>query len=358
MIFRRFYIFIVDETIMKMHVISTLAGAAILAGSVSAQAAGELNFYNWTDYTPDDLIEKFEKETGINVTMDTYDSNETLLAKLKSGAVGYDLAVPSSNFVSIMVSEGLLEEVDVKSMPNYKNVDPRWQGPAWDPEQKYTSPYQYGTTSFAVRTDAADVTCESLKTFFEPEGEACGNVSVFATPEEVASMAALYLGQPYCDDRSDSLKAMQKLLQTQNKCVKVYSSEGMIDRVATKTVTVTNAWNGDAMRARLEGTPIEYCYPKEGLVGWFDSLVIPKGAENYENAKTFMNFLMEPENMAMVSNFARYSNAIPASTEFLDPELATAPEANVPDGIEVRVSETCGPKFVKSIDKIWTKLRQ
>ena len=99
---------------MKKHVISTLAGAAILAGSVSAQAAGELNFYNWTDYTPDDLIEKFEKETGINVTMDTYDSNETLLAKLKSGAVGYDLAVPSSNFVSIMVSEGLLEEVDVK----------------------------------------------------------------------------------------------------------------------------------------------------------------------------------------------------------------------------------------------------
>lgn len=290
--------------------------------------------------------------------MDTYDSNETLLAKLKSGTTGYDLAVPSSNFLSIMVSEGLLEKVDVKSMPNYKNVDPRFQGPAWDPGQAYSSPYQYGTTSFAIRTDDPDASCESLKHFFEPEGEACGNLSVFQTPEEVASMAALYLGQQYCDDSSTSLKAMQKLLKKQNKCVKVYSSEGMIDRMATKTVTVSNAWSGDAMRGRAEGTPMKYCYPKEGVVGWFDSLVIPKGAKNYENAKTFMNWLMAPENMAMLSNFARYSDAIMGSTEFKDADLATAPETNVPDGIEVRVSETCGPKFVKSIDKIWTKLRQ
>jgi spermidine/putrescine transport system substrate-binding protein len=341
---------------MHKNIISTLAGAALLAGAVTAQGAGDLYFYNWTDYTPDDLLAKFEADTGIKVTMDTYDSNETLLAKLKSGATGYDLAVPSSNFVSIMVSEGLLEKVDVKAMSNYKNVEKRWQGPAWDPDQMYSSPYQFGTTSFAIRTDGDGTSCESLKHFFEPEGDACGNLSVFKTPEEVASMAALYLGQPYCDDRPESLKAMQKLLQGQNKCAKVYSSEGMIDRMASKTVTVTNAWNGDAMRARSEGVPIQYCYPKEGVVGWFDSLVIPKGAKNPENAKIFMNWLMDGENMAMVSNFARYSNAIPSSAEFLDPDLASAPEATVPDGIEVRVSETCGPKFVKAIDKIWTKL--
>ncbi|MDX1698461.1 MAG: extracellular solute-binding protein [Thiohalobacterales bacterium] len=343
---------------MQKSLISTLAGAALLAGSLGAQAEGDLYFYNWTDYTPEDLLEKFEKDTGIKVTMDTYDSNETLLAKLKSGATGYDLAVPSSNFVTIMVAEGLLEQVDVKSMPNYKYVDERWQGPAWDPDQMYTSPYQYGTTSFAIRTDAANVSCESLKYFFEPEGEACGNLSVFKTPEEVVSMAQLYLGQQYCQDDSDALKAIQALLQKQNQCTKVYSSEGMIDRMATKTVTITNAWNGDAMRAREEGTPIEYCYPKEGVVGWFDSLVIPKGAKNIENAKTFMNWLMAPENMALVSNFARYANAIPESTQYLDPELATAPENNPPAGVEVRVSETCGPRFIKAVDKIWTGLLQ
>ena len=343
---------------MSKKLLSTVAAGALAFSVSAAHAEGELFFYNWTDYTPEDMLQKFEKDTGIKVTMDTYDSNETLLAKLKSGATGYDLAVPSSNFVTVMIAEGLLEEVDVKSMSNYKNVDPRFQGPAWDPDQKYSSPYQYGTTSFAIRTDSPGASCASLKHFFEPEGDNCGNLSVFATPEEVASMAQLYLGQQYCQDDSESLKAIQNLLQTQNKCTKVYSSEGMTDRMATKTVTVTNAWNGDVMRARAEGVPIQYCYPKEGVVGWFDSLVIPKGAKNKKNAETFMNWLMAPENMAMVSNFARYANAIPSSSKYLDPELATAPETNVPEGIEVRVSETCGPKFVKAIDKIWTKVRQ
>lgn len=342
---------------MTKKIVSMTAALALTFGLTTAQAAGELFFYNWTDYTPENLLEKFEKDTGIKVTLDTYDSNETLLAKLKSGATGYDLAVPSSNFVTVMIQEGLLEKVDVKSMSNYKNVEKSWQGPSWDPDQMYSSPYQFGTTSFAIRTDAGQ-SCDSLKTFFEPEGEACGNLSVFQTPEEVASLAALYLGQQYCDDSSTSLKAMQKLLQKQNKCVKVYSSEGMTDRMATKTVVVSNAWNGDVMRGRSEGIPIKYCYPKEGVVGWFDSLVIPKGAKNKKNAEIFMNWLMDGENMAMVSNFARYSNAIPSSSKYLDPELASAPEVNVPDGVEVRVSETCGPKFVKSIDKIWTKLRQ
>ncbi len=343
---------------MTQKLTSIIAGMALLFGVTTAQAAGELFFYNWTDYTPEDMLQKFEKDTGIKVTMDTYDSNETLLAKLKSGATGYDLAVPSSNFLTIMIQEGLLEKVDVKSMPNYKNVDPRFQGPDWDPEQMYSSPYQYGTTSFAIRTDVPGLSCDSLATFFEPEGAACGNLSVFQTPEEVASMAQLYLGQQYCQDDSESLKAIQALLQKQNKCTKIYSSEGMIDRMATKTVTVTNAWNGDAMRARLEGTPIEYCHPKEGVVGWSDSLVIPKGAKNKQNAEIFMNWLMAPENMAMVSNFARYANAIPSSSKYLEPELATAPETNPPSNVEVRVSETCSPRFVKAIDKIWTKLRQ
>ena len=192
---------------MNKQLLSTITGVALIFGVSTAQGAGELFFYNWTDYTPEDMLQKFEKDTGIKVTMDTYDSNETLLAKLKSGATGYDLAVPSSNFVSIMISEDLLQKVDVKSMPNYKNVDPGWQGPAWDPDQMYSSPYQFGTTSFAIRTDAG-LSCDSLKTFFEPEGEACGNLSVFQTPEEVASMAALYLGQKYCDDSSASLKEM------------------------------------------------------------------------------------------------------------------------------------------------------
>jgi len=334
--------------------------SAILGFSASSVfAEGELNLYNWTDYTSDDMIAKFEEETGIKVTIDTYDSNETLLAKLKSGATGYDLAVPSQNFVSIMVEEGLLEEADIVSMENYKYVDERFRNPEWDPEQKFTSPYQMGTTSFAINTEKYSGDCSSLKEFFEPNEEVSGQLSVFKTPEEIVNLAHIYLGQDFCTESSDDFKAIQALLSGQKEHVKTYTSEGMQERMAGGVNNMTAAWNGDAFRSRVDdGTPIKYCFPKEGVVGWFDSLVIPKGAKNIENAKAFMNFMMHPENMALLSNFASYANAIPDSSEFLKETLAGAPELSIPDGVPVKFGKSCGAKYVKAIDKIWTKLLQ
>ena len=324
----------------------------------TSAVGGDLHFYNWTDYTPDDLLTKFKDDTGITITMETYDSNETLLTTLRSGTTNYDLVVPSSHFISTMIAENLIEEVDVKAMPNFKNVDPNWQAPSWDPDQMYSSPYQWGTSSFAIHTGADNASCHSWKTFFEPEGEACGKVSVFSTPIEVINMAALYLGQNYCDDRSESLKAVQSLLQKQRKCVKYYSYHDFTDSITTKSVIITNTWNSSVMRARNDGVPIQYCYPKEGVVGWFDTLVIPKGAKNYKNATIFMNWLMAPENIAMVSNYAGYSNAIPSSANYIDDKLDSAPEFNVPEGLEVRIIEACGARFNSSIEKIWAGLVQ
>lgn len=341
---------------MKRILGLALAGAMTLA-SGQAFAEGELYIYNWTDYTGDKMIEKFQKDTGIKVTIDTYDSNETLLAKLKSGATGYDLAVPSQNFVTIMISEGLLEKVDVPSMENFKNVAKAFQNPAWDPEQQYSSPYQMGTTSYAIRTDAGVGSCESLKEFFEPNDKATGNLGVFKTPEEVVSMAHIYLGQKQCTESTDDLKAVQALLEAQKSHVKIFSSEGTMDRLGGGVTNISNAWNGDAMKQRLEGAPIQYCYPKEGVVGWYDSLVIPKGARNIENAKIFMNWLMAPENMALQSDFAKYANPIVGSDKHMGEDMANSPEVGVPS-VPVFFSETCGPKYIKAVDKIWTKLLQ
>ncbi|MEM7072644.1 MAG: extracellular solute-binding protein [Pseudomonadota bacterium] len=333
-----------------------------LAGSLGlmqgAAAEGELNFYNWTDYTSPELIAKFEAETGIKVNLDAYDSNESLLAKLKSGAVGYDLAVPSQNFITIMIEEGMLEEMNAFELPNFSHVDERWRYPAWDPQQKYSAPWQFGTTSFSIRSDAGAGSCDTLKTFFEPGPAACGKLGVFKTPEEVVGLAQIYLGQELCTDDGESMKAIQALLQKQKQCVLVYSSEATTDRLANNETVVSNTWNGDVMRIRLEGAPVEYCYPKEGILGWYDSLVIPKGAPNLENARTFVNFLMQPENMALQSNFARYSNAISASTAHLDEDLASAPEIAVPSDVPVTFAENCSAKYIKSVDRIWTRLLQ
>jgi len=339
----------------KILGISLAASLSVMAGQLHAE--GELFFYNWTDYTSEEMIAKFEKDTGIKVTIDTYDSNETLLAKLKSGATGYDLAVPSQNFVDIMIAEGLLETVDVSSMPNFKNVAEAFRNPTWDPEQKYSSPYQMGTTSYAINPEAGVGSCETLAEFFEPNEKASGNLGVFKTPEEVANLAHIYLGQEFCTEDTEDLKAVQALFAKQKEHVKVFSSEGTMDRLGTGDTLISNAWNGDAMRQRLDGAPVQYCFPKEGVVGWYDSLVIPKGAKNIENAKTFMNWLMEPENMAMQSEFARYANAIVGTENYASEEMASAPEVSVPS-VPVKFGQSCGAKYVKAIDKIWTKILQ
>jgi len=184
---------------MKRLLTTYIAAAAILTLG-SANAAGELFIYNWTEYTPPELIDKFEKETGIKVSVDTYDSNETLLAKLQAGATGYDLVVPSQNFVPILINEGLIQKVDVHSMANFKNLKERWKFPEWDPKQEYTGPWQWGTTSFSFNSELYAGKGKSLKEFFEPSEKMRGRLSVFQTPDEVVSLANIYLGIPFCSE--------------------------------------------------------------------------------------------------------------------------------------------------------------
>ncbi|MEO1866328.1 MAG: extracellular solute-binding protein, partial [Pseudomonadota bacterium] len=168
---------------------TTFAATTAMLISGLAHASGELFIYNWTEYTPPELIEKFEKETGIKVSVDTYDSNETLLAKLQAGATGYDIVVPSQNFVPIMINEGLIQKVGVHELPNFKNLEERWAFPEWDPKQEYSGPWQWGTTSFSYNSELYSGTGESLKEFFEPSDELNGRLSVFQTPDEVISLA-------------------------------------------------------------------------------------------------------------------------------------------------------------------------
>jgi spermidine/putrescine transport system substrate-binding protein len=137
----------------------SLAGVALALGAlctgspIAAADSGVLHIYNWTDYTSPEMVKKFEQDTGIKVTIDTYDSNETALAKLSSGAAGYDVIIISNDFIPIFVNQHLLQAVGVASMPNFKNLEPQYQKRAWDPEAKYSVPWVWGTTSYSVNTD-------------------------------------------------------------------------------------------------------------------------------------------------------------------------------------------------------------
>ena len=342
---------------MKSLLIS-LAAAAMLFTLGAARADGELFIYNWTEYTPPELIAKFEKETGIKVSVDTYDSNETLLAKLQAGATGYDIVVPSQNFVPILINEGLIQKVGVHKLPNYKNMKDRWKFPEWDPEQEYTGPWQWGTTSFSYNSELYSGKGESLKEFFEPSDEVMGRLSVFQTPDEVVSLANIYLGIPFCSEDPKTMKKIQDILVKQKEYVVAYNSETMSDMLASGEAMMTNHWSGFSRLGRLTGAPIVYAYPREGVVGWFDSMVVPTSAKNVENAKKFMNFMMDPVNMAMLTENQGYGDAVKGTEAYYSDELKSAPEINPPADLKVFFAPTCSPKAQSLIDKVWTKVMQ
>lgn len=319
---------------------------------------GVLHIYNWTDYTSPALIKKFTQETGIKVTLDTYDSNETLMAKLEAGASGYDIVVVSDNFVPIFVKQHLIQPIDAAAMANFKYMDPKWKHRNWDPKAEYTIPWQWGTTSFEYDTKVYPGPVDSLATLFDPPAAFGNNVGMFGSPSEVINLALLYMGKPMCDTNPADLQALENLLLAQRPRVKVYNSDAASGRLISGETTISEIWSGDAFRARMQKPSLRYVYPKEGVIAWMDNIAVPTGAPDLANAKKFINFMMEPQNAALESQFAGYQNGIVGANAYLSKELATSPEFNPPAGLKMVVPPTCSPLAVKDYSRLWTILRQ
>ena len=333
--------------------------AALALLYCAALAQGELRIYNWSGYTSEEMIAAFEEETGIDVSLDTYDTNETLLAKLKSGNTGYDIVVPTHNFVSIFVQEGLLEPINAPELANYENIDERWRDPEWDPGNVYTVPWQWGTTSFSVDTALYDGDVNTYEVLFNPPEAYRGNIGMFDSWDEVLPMALRYLGydEP-CTTETDAFRAALELLEAQKPYVKVYTSEGILENMIAGETSLNTYWNGASMRVRAERPSVTYAYPREGVTGWMDNLAIAAGAPNKENALTFINWFLEPEHAAMQSNFARYGNGVAGSAEYMDAELQNAPEIVPPEGANIVFQPTCSPEYTDLASRVWTRLKQ
>ena len=336
----------------------SVAAATLALGISAAQAGGDLFIYNWTDYTNPDLIKKFEAETGVKVTLDTYDSNETLLAKLKSGSAGYDIVVVSSDFVPIFAKEGLIQKIDASKLPGYANIKDRWKSPAWDTDNTYTIPYDWGLTSVAVNTKFIKDPGDSLKILFDPPAEAKGKVGMMGSPSEVMSLAEVYLGMTPCQTDTANMKKVSELLEAQAPAVKVYNSDGIIDRQSSGETWIHQVWNGDSARARANNPDLKFIFPKEGAVGWMDNVAVPTGAKDPDNAKLFVEFLLKPENSGMSSNFTHYDSAIKGADAFYDPAMKEAPELKVPDTMKIAFTPACPEEATKLMDRVWTKLKK
>lgn len=349
---------------MSLNLMKGVAGfalaAATLMGVPLSAEARELVLYNWSDYTPPELLKRFTAETGIAITLDLYDSNENMLAKLKAGGSGYDVVVPSDYMVKIMADEGMLIDVGVNKMENFKYVEGPLKAPYFDPERKYTAPYMYGTTSFSYDTGAIQGLEASWKEFFEPRPELKGKIAVLNDQVEVINNALRYLGLPLCNENPADMKKVQELLLKQKPFVALYNSDGTHERLAAKEVVMHMQWNGAAHRAKQTLPTIDYVYAKEGISLWADNFAVPVGAKNIEEAKIFINWMMDPKNIAEASNFTGYMGAIPAAAPYLDDSLKTDPAVVPPEGADKLfiMAPPCGVKAKELMDKVWTNVRK
>lgn len=342
---------------MNWKLTAALTGLALFATVSAAQAEGELNIYNWGNYTSPELIKKFEDTYKVKVTITDYDSNDTAIAKIRAGGHGFDIVVPSANFVPIYVGEGLLEETKPNSMENFKNIDPRWVDVQFDKGRSYTVPWQWGTTGIQVNSKLYGGDINTSAIFLDPPAELVGKINVVPEMNDIIMMTTRYFGgEPCTNDKTVLKKVRDKLVEAKPKWVSMdYAAP---EAYAKGDVGAGVNWNGYASRARLINADFKFGFPKEGFPIFMDNVAVIKGAKNLENAKLFQNFIMDPQNAALISNFARYRDGMMGSEQYYDAALKASPEINISEETLKLGTflETCAPETQELYAKIWTEV--
>ncbi|QCP85946.1 extracellular solute-binding protein [Cereibacter sphaeroides] len=336
-----------------------LAAAALLLASTSLAGAAELNLYNWGNYTSPELLAKFEKETGIKVTVTDYDSNDTALAKIEAGGHGFDLVVPSANYVGIFRDKGLLTELDLSKIPNHANIAPEWADVDWDPGRAHSVPWQWGTTAISVNTAVYKGDINTSAVWLEVPDELKGKVNVVPEMNDVVALATMYVGGEPCSEDLEVLKKARDLLIAA-KPDWISMDYGATEKLSNNDWAASVNWSGSSMRARLANPDVAYGYPREGFITFMDSVALLRDAKNVEEAYSFLNFILEPENAAMISAFARYSPGVAGAAEFLPEDMKTAPEVVIPAEFADKgiFLPACSPKAQEYITAIWTELQK
>jgi spermidine/putrescine transport system substrate-binding protein len=340
---------------MKWKLTSVLVALGLMLGAGPALADGELNIFNWGNYTNPDLIKKFEETHKVKVTLADYDSNDTMLAKVKAGGHGYDIVVPTDFMVKVMIDEGLLLETKPNQMENFKHMAPEWVDVYFDKGRNYSVPWQWGTTGVTVNTKTYNGDVDTWSIVFNPPEELKGKINVVPEMNDIMNAALFYKGFPYCNSNKEQLKEVNDMLLAA-KPSWLSMDYGNVEKYAKEDLHAGVNWNGASFRARLQNPAVKYGYPREGMSTWMDNVVVVKDAKNVENAKLFQNFIMAPENAGMISSFARYANGIAGSDAYMPEDMKTAPEINPPAHYKATFVPPCPQEVNELYTKIWTNL--
>ncbi len=321
-----------------------------------SKLSGELNIYNWSDYIAEDTIPNFEKEFGVKVNYDTYEDNEAMLAKLQSGATGYDICVPTGYMVEIMIKSGLLAPINHDNIPNLKGVSELFKDPPYDPGRKYSVPWQWGTTGFAYNAKQVAGPVNSWDFLWNAKYK--GKITMLDDMRSAISAALKKLGYSLNATSEKELMEAKKLLLDQKPLLKAYMSAPVKGLLISGEVWLSQLWVGDTLMAADENPDIQYCIPKEGCEVWDDNLVIPKSAPHKYTAEVWMNYCLRPEVSAAVSNYVHYATPVEAAKKFINPEdlnnPGIYPSAEVMQRLEFQ--KDIG-EATRIYDQIWTELK-
>ncbi|WP_419535016.1 polyamine ABC transporter substrate-binding protein [Endozoicomonas sp.] len=368
--------------------VSTLVTTAAIASSLVAfltiapafakttdEAQKTLNIYNWSDYIAEDTIANFEKETGIKVHYDVFDSNEVLEAKLLSGKTGYDIVAPSADFLLHQIKAGVYQPLDKKKLSNWKHLDGELMTlmETYDPNNQFSFPYLWGTTGIGYNPDLVkehlgkDAPINSWSLIFDEKNisklSQCG-VAFLNAPTEVIPAALSYLGlDPNSTNRADYAKAEALLMKVRPYVTYFHSSRSISD-LANGDICVAMGWSGDVLQAADRateagnGVTVEYVIPDEGAGLWFDTVAIPRDAKNPEEAHIFLNYLLRPDVIANITDYVAYANPNKSATTLVDDDIRENPGIYPTNEAKERlfVFEVLPSKINRQVNRMFTKL--
>ena len=357
-----------------MKKFALVAFSALATVAVSTAHAQEVRVYNWSDYIDESLLEKFTEETGIKITYDLFDSNEVLEAKLLAGGSGYDVVVPSASFLARQIQAGVFQQLDQSQLPNNVHL---WNTitkatASSDPGNAFSVNYMWGTTGIGVNVDMVaerlgDDYGSSWDLVFDVDKISkladCG-VHILDAPTEVIPAAMNYLGLDPTSQDPDDIAAGGELLESIRPHVTKFHSSEYIDALANGEICLALGWSGDVFIALYEaddadnGVTIEYIVPDEGALMWFDQMAIPSDAKNVAEAHTFINFMMDPQNIADATNYGYYANGNLTSQPLLEEDVIGDPAIYPPEETQesLYVLGPYPPRIQRVVTRTWTRV--
>ncbi len=351
------------------------APAAAAPAAVETDAEKILNVYNWSDYIDPTVIEDFQKETGITVKYDVFDSNEVLETKLLAGSTGYDIVVPSASFLERQIKAGVFQTLDRSKLPNLKNLDTEITARValHDPGNEHSVNYLWGTSGVGyneakIKEAMPDAPVNSFAMFYDPKVVAkfkdCG-VSILDAPSEVVGTVLIFLGRDANSENPEDLAAAEKVLTSIRPYVKYINSSKYIEDLANGEICLALGWSGDVLQARDRaaeagnGVVVKYLIPKEGAVMFFDMLAIPADAKHVKNAHLFIDYLLRPDVAAKNSNFVNFANSNAASFSMVNEDIRNDPGIYPTEDVKPKLVPDLAESsaFTRLLTRSWTRFK-